>query len=89
MQFAGAEVNDSLKNVASQVEVIITMLPDSPEVTEVVLGERGIIMGAKPGSILIGMSSISPLAVREVAQKLYGKVIRMLDAPVSGGAKGN
>lgn len=82
---AGAEVSDSPKNLASQVEVVITMLPDSPEVTEVALGERGIIMGAKPGSILIDMSSISPLAVREVAQKLNEKGIRMLDAPVSGG----
>lgn len=81
----GAEVSDSPKNLASQVEVIITMLPDSPEVTEVALGERGIIMGAKPGSILIDMSSISPLAVRKVAQKLNEKGIRMLDAPVSGG----
>jgi 2-hydroxy-3-oxopropionate reductase len=61
------------------------MLPNSPEVKEVVLGQKGIIDGAKPGTILVDMSSISPIASKEIAEKLQQKGIAMLDAPVSGG----
>ncbi len=61
------------------------MLPDSPEVKEVVLGKNGLIEGLKTGSVLIDMSSISPIVSREVSHKLEEKGVEMLDAPVSGG----
>jgi len=82
---AGATAGSSPKDVASQCELIITMLPNSPHVREAVLGKNGVIEGAKPGSILVDMSSIAPLASREVAAELARKGIEMLDAPVSGG----
>ncbi|MBU4120438.1 MAG: 2-hydroxy-3-oxopropionate reductase [Proteobacteria bacterium] len=82
---AGAEKGASPKDVAAKTDVIITMLPNSPHVKEVVLGKNGIIEAARPGSILIDMSSIAPLVSREIAAKLAEKKIRMLDAPVSGG----
>jgi 2-hydroxy-3-oxopropionate reductase len=61
------------------------MLPNSPEVREVTLGENGIIHGAKSGSVFIDMSSIAPLASKEISEKLLRKGLVMLDAPVSGG----
>ncbi len=81
----GAEEGTSPKDVASRSDVIITMLPNSPQVKEVVLGKNGIIEGAKDGSILIDMSSIAPLASKEISEKLAERNIRMMDAPVSGG----
>ncbi len=82
---AGAEAAAGPKALAEQVDIIITMLPDSPQVKEVVLGEGGVIEGAKKGAIVIDMSSIAPLVSREIAAKLKEKGIEMLDAPVSGG----
>ena len=82
---AGAEKCASPKDVAAKTDAIITMLPNSPQVQEVVLGKDGLIEAMKPGSILIDMSSIAPLVSREVAARLAEKKIRMLDAPVSGG----
>ncbi len=82
---AGAEKGTSPKDVAAKSDAIITMLPNSPHVKEVVLGKNGIIETMRPGSILIDMSSIAPLVSREVAVALAAKKIRMLDAPVSGG----
>lgn len=61
------------------------MLPNSPEVKTVVLGQNGVLEGAAPGLILIDMSSIAPLAAREVAERAHARGVRMLDAPVSGG----
>lgn len=81
----GAEKGTSSKDVAQKSEVIITMLPNSPHVKAVVLGENGVIEGIKPGSIYIDMSSISPIVSREVEAELAKKNIKMLDAPVSGG----
>jgi 2-hydroxy-3-oxopropionate reductase len=81
----GATTAKTPKEVAEQCDVIITMLPNSPHVKEVALGENGIIEGAKPGTVLIDMSSIAPLASREIHQALAEKGIKMLDAPVSGG----
>ncbi|EGO63099.1 tartronate semialdehyde reductase [Acetonema longum DSM 6540] len=81
----GAMVAATPKAVAQQVDVVITMLPNSPQVREVVLGENGVIEGAKPGLTVIDMSSIAPLASREISQKLTQKGVEMLDAPVSGG----
>lgn len=82
---AGAQAAATPKEVASQVEIIVTMLPNSPHVKQVVLGENGIIEGAKAGCIVVDMSSIAPLVSREIAAKLAEKGIEMLDAPVSGG----
>lgn len=82
---AGAEAAGSPREVAEKCDKFITMLPNSPHVKEVVLGSNGLIEGARPGSILIDMSSIDPMVSREVAGKLAEKGIRMLDAPVSGG----
>jgi 2-hydroxy-3-oxopropionate reductase len=82
---AGAKAAATPKEVAAQTDVIITMLPNSPHVKTVVLGENGVIEGAKKGAILADMSSIAPLVSREVAARLAEKGIEMLDAPVSGG----
>lgn len=84
----GASEASSPKAVAESSEVIITMLPDSPEVEEVVLGERGVLQGATPGSILIDMSSINPLVSQKISAILKQKGVEMLDAPVSGGEIG-
>lgn len=75
---AGAETATTAKAVAEQCDVIITMLPNSPHVKEVALGEGGIIEGAKPGTVLIDMSSIAPLASREISDALKAKGIDML-----------
>ena len=85
---AGAKGANSIAEVAAASEVIITMLPNSPEVKEVILGPDGVITTARPGTIVIDMSSIAPLVSREVAAKLAAKGVRMLDAPVSGGEPG-
>lgn len=82
---AGAKAAESPKAVAEQVPIVITMLPNSPQVKEVVLGERGVIEGAREGSIVIDMSSIAPLVSRHVAERLSARGVEMLDAPVSGG----
>jgi len=82
---AGAKAVATPKDVAQQTDIIITMLPNSPHVKEVVLGENGVIEGAKKGAIVADMSSIAPLVSRELAQKLAEIGVEMLDAPVSGG----
>ena len=81
----GAESADTAAELAGKTKTIITMLPNSPQVKEVVLGENGLIEGATEGSVLIDMSSIAPLASREIAETLATKGVEMLDAPVSGG----
>ena len=67
---AGAKTAESPKAVAAQVPVVITMLPNSPQVKEVVLGENGVIEAARKGLIVVDMSSIAPLVAREVAGRL-------------------
>ena len=84
----GARVADSPADVARQSDVTITMVSDSPDVQEVVLGPGGVIEGAAEGSVLIDMSTISPQVTRDVAEALAGKGVSMLDAPVSGGSWG-
>jgi 2-hydroxy-3-oxopropionate reductase len=81
----GAKRSSSCKEVASQCDIIITMLPKSPEVKEAVLGKDGIIEGVKKGQVLVDMSSITPLASQELAKELAKEGVEMLDAPVSGG----
>ena len=84
----GAKAADSPQAVAAQTEIVITMLPDSPDVELVYAGERGVFGGARKGMLLIDMSSISPVVARKLAREAAGKGAEMLDAPVSGGEVG-
>jgi 2-hydroxy-3-oxopropionate reductase len=84
----GATVAESPREVAENSDVIITMLPDSPQVREVVTGEDGVLEGISEGSLLVDMSTISPVVTEEVAEAVKQKGASMLDAPVSGGDVG-
>lgn len=81
----GAEIETTPKAIAEKVDMVITMLPNSPNVMEVALGENGLIEGAHEGLIYVDMSSIAPVASQEVYRALAEKGVEMLDAPVSGG----
>ena len=85
---AGAADGKSPRGVAQQSDIVITMLPDSPDVQQVVLGRDGVLEGIRPGSVLVEMSTISPLVTQEIANAVTAKGAQMLDAPVSGGEKG-
>ncbi len=85
---AGATAGSSPRDVASRCDVLITMLPNSPDVELVALGRDGIVEGARSGMILADMSTISPLVSQKVGGALAAKGVKMLDAPVSGGEKG-
>lgn len=82
---AGAKSAETSKDVASQVDVVITMVPNSPHVRAAVLGANGVAEGAKPGLTLIDMSSIDPTESKAIAAECEKFGIDMLDAPVSGG----
>lgn len=84
----GAIAATSAKEVTEKSDVVITMLPDTPDVEAVVLGENGVLAGAREGLLLIDMSSISPVVTRKIALEAEKKGVKMLDAPVSGGDKG-
>ena len=81
----GAVAANSPKEVAEQVDVVFTNLPDTPDVEKVVLGENGILAGAHDGLIYVDNSTIKPVTARTIAQKLSEKNVFALDAPVSGG----
>jgi 2-hydroxy-3-oxopropionate reductase len=85
---AGATAADSPKDVAARSDVLITMLPNSPDVEQVALGAGGIIEGARRGLIFADMSTISPIVSQKIGKALEPKGVAMLDAPVSGGEKG-
>jgi 2-hydroxy-3-oxopropionate reductase len=85
---AGATAAASPKDVAAQCDVLITMLPNSPEVEQVALGPGGIIEGARRGLVFADMSTISPIVSKKIGAELSPKGVVMLDAPVSGGEKG-
>lgn len=85
---AGAGVSDSPADVAAGSDIIITCVSDTPDVEAVILGPRGVIERARPGSLVIDCSTISPAATREIAARLREKGVHMLDAPVSGGSEG-
>jgi 2-hydroxy-3-oxopropionate reductase len=85
---AGAKAASSPKDVVSQCDVLITMLPNSPDVEQVALGKDGIIEGARSGLTFVDMSTISPIVSQKVGKALAAKGVKMLDAPVSGGEKG-
>lgn len=82
---SGAKAASSVVEVAKSADIIITMLPNSPHVQTVVLGENGVLGNAKPGTIIVDMSSISPIVSREIALECGKKNVDFLDAPVSGG----
>src|SRR3989454_8097603 len=85
---AGAADGKSPRGVAQQSDIIITMLPDSPDVQQVVLGRDGVVEGIRAGAVLVDMSTISPLVTQEIAKAVTAKGAQMLDAPVGGGEKG-
>ncbi len=81
----GARRGASNADVGARSDIVITMLPDGPEVEEVVLGANGILSGAKSGTLVIDMSSISPIVSQKVAAACAAKEVDFIDAPVSGG----
>jgi len=85
---AGAKAAGSPADVAAQVDVLITMLPNSPDVELVALGKSGIIERSKSNLLFLDMSTISPIVSKKIDKALSAKGVRMLDAPVSGGEKG-
>src|SRR5262249_35223884 len=85
---AGARAAASPREVAGQVDVLITMLPNSPDVELVALGKNGIVEGARKGLLFLDMSTISPIVSQKVGKALADKGVRMVDAPVSGGERG-
>lgn len=84
----GAARGASSADVARATEIVITMLPDGPEVEQAILGPAGVLEGAAPGTLVIDMSSISPLVAQRVGAALAAKGVDFLDAPVSGGEPG-
>lgn len=84
----GAEPADSPRAVAEQSDVVVTMLPDSPQVEDVFEGDDGLLAGASEGDLLIDMSTISPLVTKKLVTAASEQGVRMLDAPVSGGQPG-
>ena len=84
----GATGASSSNEVASNSDKIITMLPDSADSEAAILGPNGVLEGARPGSIIVDMSSIAPLVSQKIAAECASKDVEMLDAPVSGGEPG-
>ena len=84
----GATFAETPAALAGQVDIVIVMVSDTPDVEAVLLGKNGVIEGGKAGLLVVDMSTISPVTTREIAAKLAEKGIRMLDAPVSGGDVG-
>ena len=84
----GAALGASPGDVARRSNVVITMLPDTPDVEQVLTGSNGVLAGLRPGSVVIDMSSISPVAARRLASLVADAGSAMLDAPVSGGEVG-
>ena len=81
----GAAAGESIADVAGRCAVVVTMLPNSPQVESVVCGEGGVLSAAKSGTVVIDMSTIAPAASQRVAAACAAKGVRMLEAPVSGG----
>jgi len=85
---AGCTACTSAAEAAAQAEVIFTMVSDTPDVEQVLFGAAGVVHGAKPGAVVVDMSTISPGATRRFAEDLAARGLAMLDAPVSGGDVG-
>ena len=88
MQQQGAVACTSAKEVAAKVGIVFIMVPDTPDVEAAIFGKNGVAEGIQAGSIVVDMSSISPIATKEFAKKLKAIGVEMLDAPVSGGQVG-
>jgi 3-hydroxyisobutyrate dehydrogenase len=84
----GAEAGASPADVAAHSDIIVTCVSDTPDVEQVILGEEGVIHGAKAGALVVDCSTISPQVTKEIAAKLAEKGVHMLDAPISGGSEG-
>ncbi|HXH03893.1 MAG TPA: NAD(P)-dependent oxidoreductase, partial [Candidatus Competibacteraceae bacterium] len=84
----GAVQCGSGKEVAQQADIIITMVPDTPHVEEVLFGEDGVAAGLAPGKVVVDMSSISPIETKVFAARINALGCEYLDAPVSGGEVG-
>ena len=84
----GAKPASSPAEVAANCDIIITCVSDTPDVEAVILGENGVLQGARAGSLVIDCSTISPQSTRDIAAKLAEKGVHFLDAPVSGGSEG-
>jgi 2-hydroxy-3-oxopropionate reductase len=85
---AGATACASPSEAAALAEIVFVMVSDTPDVEQVIFGPKGIIEGARSGAVVVDMSTISPVATRDMAKRLADKGIEMLDAPVSGGEAG-
>ena len=81
----GAKAADGCAAAAADVNVVITMLPDGPQVEEAITGPGGVLEGARPGTVVIDMSSINPMVSQKMAAACEAKGVEFLDAPVSGG----
>jgi 2-hydroxy-3-oxopropionate reductase len=88
LEHQGAQVGGSSKELSARNDIVITMLPDSPDVEKAAFGPSGIFEGIRSGSTLIDMSTISPITTRKLAEAARSRGVRILDAPVSGGEKG-
>jgi 3-hydroxyisobutyrate dehydrogenase len=84
----GARPAGSPAQLASNSDIVITCVSDTPDVEQVILGEQGVINGARSGSLVIDMSTISPQATKQIAARLTERGVHMLDAPISGGSEG-
>ena len=84
----GGEGADSPEKVAERADVVITCLPDSPVVEEIVRGEEGVLDGLEDGMVVVDMSTISPTVTEELAEEIRAEGAAMLDAPISGGEEG-
>ena len=84
----GARPTSSPAQLAADSDIVITCVSDTPDVEQVILGEQGVINGARPGSLVIDMSTISPQATKAIAARLTNRGVHMLDAPISGGSEG-
>jgi 2-hydroxy-3-oxopropionate reductase len=85
---AGATACVSPSEAAALADIVFVMVSDTPDVEQVIFGPKGIVEGARPGTVVVDMSTISPVATRDMAKRLGDKGIEMLDAPVSGGEVG-
>jgi 3-hydroxyisobutyrate dehydrogenase len=84
----GAGTAGDPADLASQCDIIITCVSDTPDVEEVILSDNGVVHGANEGALVVDMSTISPHTTREIASRLAEKGVHMLDAPISGGSEG-
>ena len=84
----GAKAAASPMEASAEADLVITCVSDTPDVESVILGEKGVIHGARPGTIVVDMSTISPAVTRRIADTLAQQKIHLLDAPVSGGSEG-